>query len=497
MAHPIPDRPDDRRELALSLLPKPGALIGERWRYQLGDGEALQIDPATGETVATFPLADSEDVDDAVAAATAGLATWSATSARDRSDGLRSIAAALRTHADELALLTSLEVGVPFESARARMRTVPSDWFDYYAGWCDKLSGETIPSVVPGQFSYTIHEPAGVIAKLVTWNSPVGGIQMSAAAALAAGCSMIIRPSELAPFTVMRFGELCREAGLPAGVINILPAGPSGAEALVRHPGIAKVSFTGGPNAARQIQRAAADSLTPLLMELGGKSANIVFPDADLTRAIGHAASVAALSGQGCTLPTRLLVHEKIHDTVVEGVVAALGHIKLGSPFDPSTTMGPVISEDSMERILGMIDRAASAGARIRLGGRRAEGATITGYFVEPTVLVDVDPSSEIAQQEVFGPVLSVIRFRDEDEAMRIANGTSYGLAAYVHTNDLSCALRVSSRLVAGNVCINGAGAPAGYHAPFGGVKDSGYGKEGGREGVLEFVTTKTVTMTI
>jgi aldehyde dehydrogenase (NAD+) len=497
MSLSIPPQASARRQLALRVLPDVGALINGDWRYTLGGGYVAHIDPTTGTETTRFPVAGTGDVDDAVTAARAGLAIWRATPAPERACVLRALAEEIRSHADELALLTTLEVGTPFAMSSARMATVPPSWFEYYAGWCDKVVGDTFPAVVTEQFSYTVHEPVGVVAKLVTWNSPIGGIQMSVAAALAAGCAVIIKPPELAPFTVTRFGQLCIDAGLPPGVVSIVPSGPEGSEALVAHPGIDKVSFTGGPGVARAITRASAESLTPLLLELGGKSACLVFADADLRPAIAHAASICALSGQGCSLPSRLLVHEDVHDDVVDGLVDAFGALRSGDPFDDSTTLGPLISEAAMTRVLNMVDRAVASGARLRCGGGRGGGDAGRGFFVEPTILDDVDPASEIAQHEVFGPVVSVMRFWDEDDAIKIANGTGYGLAAYVHTRDLARALRLTRRLDAGNVSINGAISPSGFHTPFGGVKDSGYGKEGAREGILEFVVTKTVNIAL
>jgi aldehyde dehydrogenase (NAD+) len=493
----IPTGAAERRELALRSLPEPGALIDGKWRRDLGGGELSHVDPATGQETTAFPVAGPGDVDDAVAAARRGLAVWRDTPPGERADVLRRLADELRGRADELALLTTLEVGTPMAATNARMSTVPSGWFDYYAGWCDKLFGDTFPPVVADQFSYTQHEPVGVVAKLVTWNSPIGGIQMSVAAALAAGCAVIVKPSELAPFVVMRFGQLAADAGVPVGVLGILPSGVPGSEALVSHPGVDKVSFTGGPEIARRITRASADSLTPMVLELGGKSASIVFPDADMQRALAHASSICALSGQGCSLPSRLLVHDDVYDEFVGRMVDALGSMSCGDPFDSSTVMGPLISEGAMTRVLGMIDRAVDDGAHLRLGGRRVGGELERGFFVEPTVLDQVDPTSDIAQSEVFGPVVAVMRFADDDEAVELANGTSYGLAAYVHTKDLTRALRMTRRLESGNVSINGAISPSGFHTPYGGVKDSGYGKEGGREGILEFVATKTINIAL
>jgi aldehyde dehydrogenase (NAD+) len=244
---------------------------------------------------------------------------------------------------------------------------------------------------------------------------------------------------------------------------------------------------------ARRIQAAAADSLTPLVLELGGKSANLVFPDADLDRASAFATIITKLSGQGCSLPSRLLVHEDVHDRVVERVVEHFGQLVLGDPLDDATDMGPVINEAACERILAMVDRSVDDGATVACGGRRRDGSLADGYFVEPTVLLGVEPTCEIGQEEVFGPVLSVMTFRDEDEAVALANGTRFGLAAYAHTRDVARTMRLARRLEAGSVAFNGAAIPAGHASPFGGINESGYGRQGGREGIGEFLRTKNV----
>jgi aldehyde dehydrogenase (NAD+) len=460
-------------------------------------GEHPHVNPATGRVQQTFPLAGTDQVDAAVAAARAAFAGWRAWAPARRHDVLQELARLIRRDAEELVVINALETGTPVSQQRPRLPDIAAR-FDYYAGWIDKLYGDTIP-LSPGKaVDFTLLEPAGVVAKVLTWNTPLGGIGIGVAPALAAGCTVVIKPSELAPFAAVRFGQLCREAGIPDGVVNVVPGGPEAGEALVRHPDVDKISFTGGPAAAARIQRAAADSLTPLVLELGGKSANVVFQDADLDRLCTFAAILTSINGQGCTLPTRLLVHEKIYDEAVGRVVSALGSVRVGDPLDDTTGMGPVISEAACARILGMIDRARTGGSgTLLLGGERLGGKLADGYFLPVTVFGDVDPASEIAQSEVFGPVLAITRFATEDEAVALANGTRYGLAAYVHTRDISRALRLASALTAGNIGINGAGAPAGYAAPFGGVKDSGYGREGGRDGIMEFLTTKNVAIAL
>jgi acyl-CoA reductase-like NAD-dependent aldehyde dehydrogenase len=321
------------------------------------------------------------------------------------------------------------------------------------------------------------------------------GMGQKAVPALAAGNTVVVKPPELAPFGALRFAELALEAGLPPGVLNVVVGGAAAGDALVRHPGVDKVSFTGGCATARLVMAAAAETLTPLTFELGGKSANIVFPDADLDGATSMAAMLGAvlLSGQGCALPTRLYVHDDVYDDVVSRVVAQIEAVPVGDPFDPAVLMGPVVSERACERILGVIRRAVDEGAGTLLtGGERLGGALAAGYFVAPTVFGDVDHDSSLAREEIFGPVLSVLRFHDEDEVVDKANDSPFGLSAYLHTRDSARAQRVARRLDGGTVIVNGfPGMSPG--APFGGVKQSGFGREGGRAGIEEFVRRKNV----
>jgi aldehyde dehydrogenase (NAD+) len=470
-------------------------LIGGELIRSGSGGEYGHVNPATGRVQQVIPLAGPDQVDDAVRAARSAFAQWRAWAPTRRRDVLQELARLIRRDAEELVVINALETGTPVSQQRPRLPDIAAR-FDYYAGWIDKLYGETIP-LSPGKvLDFTLLEPVGVVAKVLTWNTPLGGIGIGVAPALAAGCTVVIKPPELAPFAAVRFGQLCQEAGIPDGVVNVVPGGPEAGEALVRNPDIDKISFTGGPATAARIQQAAAEALTPLVLELGGKSANVVFPDADLDRLSAFSTILTSINGQGCTLPTRLLVHEKIYDEAVARVVSTLAAVRVGDPLDDATTMGPLISEAACNRILAMIDRARSASAGdLLLGGERLGGELADGYFLPVTVFGNVDPSSEIAQSEVFGPVLAITPFATEEEAVTLANGTRYGLAAYVHTRDIDRALRLASELVAGNIGINGHGAPAGYAAPFGGVKDSGYGREGGRHGIMEFITTKNVAI--
>jgi aldehyde dehydrogenase (NAD+) len=387
----------------------------------------------------------------------------------------------------------TLEAGVPSAVAGSLPRRA-ADYLSYYAGYADKLEGSVIPIFPENAFDYTTLEPLGVIGIISTWNGGISSIARKAGAALAVGNTVVVKPMELAPFSVIRFAELAIEAGIPPGVVNVVPGGADAGEALCGHPGVDKISFTGGLETARAILTVAARNITPVVLELGGKSGNIIFPDADLAAAGQFSGSVCmSMAGQGCVYPTRLIVHEDVHDEILERVVAVAAALPFGDPLASATVVGPVISEGHRDRIMGMIDRARSdASGQIVLGGERGGGELADGFFIRPTVIDGVASDAYIAQEEVFGPVLSVMTFGDEDEAIALANDTPYGLAGYVHTNDLRRAHRVAGALDAGYVSLNSfAALPA--SAPFGGFGLSGFGKEGGRQGLLEFVRTKNI----
>ena len=470
-----------------------GLLLGDRWVHETAAGTMDHTNPATGKVQKSFPVAGRVEIEEAVAAARAAFPAWRDWRPDERRLVLQRIAHLIGERGEEFGVISALEGGGPFSS---RGSSVAASWFDYYAGWADKIDGSVYRPYSSRGLDYTLPEPVGVVAVIITWNGPIGFFGMSVAPALAAGCCVVLKAPELAPFSSSTFGRLCLEAGLPAGVLNIVTGGPECGDALVRHPGIDKISFTGGTATARIIQASAAESLTPMVMELGGKSANIVFEDADLERATVLAARFTNANGQGCSLPTRLLLQDSIHDRIVDQLLLHLQEkVVVGDPFDPRTTMGPVISEVACERILSLIDRARDDGAgKVVLGGERLGGDLAEGFFVPPTVFVNVNNSSEIAQNEIFGPVLSVLRFSDEDEAVALANDTHYGLAAYVQTNDISRGHRLASRLEAGNVHLNGSGpGPVSPSTPFGGIKQSGYGRQGARVGLDEFLHTKNV----
>lgn len=477
-------------------LPRPALVIGGKVLHSGEGGTARHINPATGEAQAEVPLAGRGDVARAAEAAAAALPGWRATSPARRRDLLFRLADLVDRDREYLSWIGALEVGTPISSVRA----IPDKfiaWTKYFAGWADKLEGRVVSSPQDdGVLDYTIHEPFGVIGIITTWNGPLMGLGMKLGPALAAGNTVVIKPPEQMPFTPTHILKLAEEAGFPPGVLNLVTGGAEAGEALVTHPEIAKIAFTGGTETARRIATAIAPLGKPALYELGGKSANIVFADADMDTAVRHSARQPMfLSGQGCILPTRLLVEESVARAFTERVVAEIRSLRLGDPMDDTTELGPVVDARSQARLLATIEGAAANGdGQIVLGGGRPAHLPAAGAWVEPTVFSDVRPDSSLGQTECFGPVLSIMTFRSVDEAVAIANGTRFGLGAYVHSNDLDRVLKLVHRLDSGNVIVNGA-ATARENAPFGGLGDSGYGREGGRDGLSEYLRTKNVAI--
>jgi aldehyde dehydrogenase (NAD+) len=494
--------------MAISVLPhrdelgvKGGQLYVDGAWLDGSEGETwTHVHPATGEEVTSFSVASAADVDRAVRAARRAFdeGPWPRLNAKDRKLFLDRIRDLVRRHADELNRLQALDNGMPvsFASVYEVSAEMTGDVFDYHAGWIDKIVGDTIPTYTgPDVFHFTLREPVGVVAAVIPWNAPLMLFAQKVAPALAAGCTIVMKPSEYASLAVFRLAQLLEEAELPAGVFNLVPGpGPTTGEALVTHPEIDKITFTGSRAVGGHILEASGKGIKRVSLELGGKSPNLVFPDVDVPSAAMFAMGMVSfgLSGQGCVCQTRALVHESIYDDLVNGAAGLAGMVKHGDPFAEDTTAGPIINTRQLDRVMGYIAKGQEEGARLVVGGDRPGGDLSAGNFVNPTLFADVDNSMTIAQEEIFGPVLAVIPFKDEEEAIRMANETSYGLGAGIQTNDLARAVRVAKALRTGTVGVNTYTVKP--NTPFGGYKTSGLGREGGFQSIEAFTETKTVT---
>ena len=471
--------------------------LGHETRTSGSGGSRTHIHPVTGEALAEVPLAGRDEVEAAVAKAEVAREGWRCTPPEARAAMLYRLAQLMEDKKREFAEMAALDGGTPIMQGERGVETAVS-WTRYYAGWCDKLTGDLMSTFdTRGEFSYSVPEPIGIVGIINTWNGPLIGIGMKVAPALAAGNCVILKPAEITPFAPELFARCCKEAGLPDGVLSLLAGTGEAGDAIVRHPKIRKISFTGGPATARKILSAAAEQIKPSVMELGGKSASLVFPDCDLQAAAERAVfwTIGCLAGQGCALPTRQVVHADVYDEFVQRMVAIAKQFKVGDPMEPDVMVGPVISAAAVERITGMFDRATADNAcKFLIGGKRAGGELAKGNFIEPTIMVDVDPDHEIAQVEIFGPAVAILKFETEEEAIAIANNSEYGLAAYIQSNDIQRVHRIAERLHAGGVYANG-GFQINSHTPFGGVGISGFGKEGGKAGIDEFLHYKTVTV--
>lgn len=449
------------------------------------------LNPATGEAFAQVAEGEAADIDLAVRSSRAALeGDWGQMRASERGTLMMKFAAAIRGASDELIELESLDSGKPVAAIRRQDLPAVLDTLIYYAGMADKINGQVIPTRSDA-LTYTLREPVGVVGAIVPWNFPLMIGMWKIAPALACGCTVVLKPAEITPLTALRLGELALEAGLPGGVLNVVPGyGKSAGQALVDHPDVDKVTFTGSPTVGRQILRGAAGNLKRVTLELGGKSANIIFPDADLdTASRAAAAGIFFNSGQVCSAGSRILVHRRVYDEVVERVAARARAIRLGDPQDAATAMGPLVSAVQMQRVLDYVEIGRREGAAIVTGGKRFGER---GYFVSPTVFAGVEPQMRISQEEIFGPVAALIPFEDDEDAIRIANGTVYSLAAGVWTADIARAHRFTRRLKAGTVWVNTFG-PTDVRLPWGGSRDSGFGREHGEMAIENFTEPKVV----
>ncbi|TAM48337.1 MAG: aldehyde dehydrogenase family protein [Burkholderiaceae bacterium] len=452
------------------------------------------LDPATEKPIAMVAQGTAEDVDRAVQVARAALKPWNAIRAAERGRILMRFSELLRTHQDELAELESLDAGKPIAGVQRQDVPAAIDTLAYYAGWCDKINGQVIPAR-PDALTYTVREPVGVVAAIVPWNFPLMIGMWKIAPALACGCTLIVKPAELTPLSALMIGQLALEAGVPPGVLNIVTGkGSIVGDALVTHPGIDKVTFTGSPSVGRGIMQGAAGNFKHVTLELGGKSANVIFADANLDKAARAAASgIFFNAGQVCSAGSRVLVQRAVYNDVVERLAARARSITIGNPSLHETKMGPLISSKQMKTVLNYIDIGKSEGASVVTGGRRSGES---GYFVEPTVFADVEHEMRISQEEIFGPVASVIPFEDEADAARIANGTPFSLAAGVWSADIGRVHRMAAALRAGTVWINTYGYTD-VRLPWGGSGDSGFGREHGDTAIETFTEPKSVWLSL
>lgn len=474
-------------------------LINGQWTE--GSGRAFDtVNPATGEVLTQVAEASAHDVDQAVAAARKAFddagGPWRKMSASERGKVLWRIGDLVEKNIDELAELETLDNGKPiFESRYVDMPMV-ADVFRYYAGWATKIQGETV-NTFNHAFTYTLRDPVGVVGAIVAWNFPLLLASWKLGPALACGNTVVLKPAEQTPLSALRFGELALEAGLPPGVLNIITGGPGTGAALVKHPGVDKVAFTGSTSIGKEIMRSSADTLKRVTLELGGKSPNIVFADSAMDSAVkGALNGIFYGKGEVCCAGSRLFVEKKVEDEFLSKLVEFSKKIKLGDPLDPKTRLGAIVSQKQMDTVLGYIEAGRQEGATLLAGGKRASVNGDRGYFIEPTIFGGVKNEMKIAQEEIFGPVLATLTFDDVEQVAELANKNIYGLAAAIWTNDIKKAHQLSRRLKAGTVWINTYGLMDAA-LPFGGYKQSGFGRELGMHAIEHYTELKTVWMNL
>lgn len=475
-------------------IPQYELLINGKWVPPEGGKYSTILNPANEEVIAHVAAGSEKDVDTAARAARAALKVWNGINAAERGRILNRLADLLEKNQEELIALESMNAGKPVASVRRQDMPAAIDTLRYYAGWTDKIIGQVIPARTDA-LTYTVREPVGVVGAIVPWNFPLMIGIWKIAPALACGCTLIVKPAELTPMTAIRIGELALEAGVPPGVLNIVTGkGSVVGDAMVAHPHVDKITFTGSPKVGRGIMQGAAVNFKKITLELGGKSANIIFDDADLDSAIrGSASGIFFNAGQVCSAGSRILVHKKIHDEVVDRLIERAKKIRIGDTASEDTIMGPLVSRNQLNTVMDYIDVGKKEGACVAYGGHRIGEK---GFYVEPTVFTDVKHEMRISQEEIFGPVASIIPFEDEEDAIRIANGTAFSLAAGVWSADVTRIHKVAQELKAGTVWINTYGYTD-VRLPWGGTGESGFGREHGEAALEHFTEPKTIWLSL